>query len=52
MAIIVSADSDMIPSVELAKQAGQTVYIYFPLNHYSTNLSAMVNIKPVQLIKY
>ena len=30
IAIVVSADSDMIPSVELAKQAGQKVFIYFP----------------------
>ena len=52
VAIIVSADSDMIPSVELAKQAGQTVYIYFPPNHYSSNLAAMANGKPVQLIRY
>lgn len=49
---VVSADSDMIPSVELAKQAGQTVYIYFPPNHYSSNLAAMANGKPVQLIRY
>ena len=52
VAIIVSADSDMIPSVELTKQAGQTVYIYFPPNHYSSNLAAMANGKPVQLIRY
>lgn len=52
VAIIVSADSDMIPSVELVKQAGQTVYIYFPPNHYSSNLAAMANGKPVQLIRY
>ena len=52
ISIVVSADSDMIPSVELAKQAGQTVYIYFPPNHYSSNLAAMANGKPVQLIRY
>lgn len=52
VAIIVSADSDMIPAVELAKQAGQRVYIYFPPNHYSSNLAAMANGKAVLLVKY
>ena len=42
----------MIPSVELAKQAGQTVYIYFSPKHYSSNLAAMANGKPVQLVRY
>jgi len=52
IAIIVSADSDMIPAVELAKSAGQCVYIYFPPNHYSSNLASMANGKPVLMIKY
>ena len=52
MAIVVSADSDMIPSVELAKQAGQKVFIYFPPNHYSSNLAALANGHPIQLSKY
>lgn len=51
-AVIVSADSDMIPAVELAKQAGQRIFIYFPPNHYSSNLAAMANGKPVMLVKY
>ena len=51
IAIVVSADSDMIPSVELAKQAGQKVFIYFPPNHYSSNLAA-ANGHPIQLSKY
>ena len=29
-AIVVSADSDMIPAIELAIQARQKVFIYFP----------------------
>lgn len=49
ISIIVSADSDMIPAIELAKQAGQRVFIYFPPNHYSSNLAAMANGKPVLL---
>jgi len=52
IAIIVSADSDMIPAVELAKAAGQKVFIYFPPNHYSSNLAAMANGKPVQMVRY
>lgn len=52
IAIVVSADSDMIPSVELAKQAGQRVYIYFPPNHYSSNLSALANGHPIHLSRY
>ncbi len=52
VAIVVSADSDMIPAVELAKAAGQRVYIYFPPNHYSSNLAAMANGKPVLMVKY
>lgn len=52
VAIIVSADSDMIPAVEIAKQAGQHIYIYFPPNHYSSNLAAMANGTPVLLAKY
>ena len=52
IAIVVSADSDMIPSVELAKQAGQKVFIYFPPNHYSSNLAALANGRPIQLSKY
>ena len=53
VAIVVSADSDMIPAIELAKEAGQKVYIYFPPGHYSSNLSTMSsNGRPVLLAKY
>ena len=52
VAIIVSADSDMIPAVELAKAAGQKIFIYFPPNHYSNNLAMMANGKPIQMGKY
>ncbi|MBQ7690476.1 MAG: NYN domain-containing protein [Muribaculaceae bacterium] len=52
VAIVVSADSDMIPAVELAKSAGQTVYIYFPPNHYSSNLASMANGRPIMMVRY
>ena len=52
IAIIVSADSDMIPAVELAKAAGQKLFIYFPPNHHSNNLAMMANGKPVIMGKY
>lgn len=52
IAIIVSADSDMTPAVELAKHAGMQIYIYFPPNHYSSNLAALANGKPILLARY
>lgn len=52
VAIVVSADSDMIPAVEIAKSAGQRVYIYFPPNHYSSNLTALANGNPIMLSRY
>ena len=41
IAIIVSADSDLIPPVELIREfnPSQKVYVYFPPNRYSSNLS-------------
>lgn len=52
VAIIVSADSDMTPAVELAKAAGQRVFIYFPPNQYSSNLAMMANGSPFMLARY
>lgn len=52
IAIIVSADSDMVPAFELAKEAGQRVYMYFPPNQYSSNLASLSNGKPVMLSRY
>lgn len=52
ISIIVSADSDMIPAVELAIEAKQRVFIYFPPNQYSSNLSAMSNGNPIHLKRY
>ena len=52
IAIVVSADSDMIPAIELAQQAGQRVFVYFPPNQHSNNLAAMANGSPVKLSRY
>ena len=52
VAIIVSADSDMIPAVELAKSAGQKIFIYFPPNQYSSNLSSLANGSPIHMSRY
>lgn len=41
IAIIVSADSDMIPAIEIAKEVYVKVFIYFPPNQFSSNLSTM-----------
>ena len=51
-AIVVSADSDMIPAIELAMQARQKVFVYFPPNQYSSNLASMGGGKPTQLQRY
>lgn len=42
IAIIVSADSDMVPAIELAQEAGIKTFVYFPPTHYSSNLSALL----------
>ena len=52
LAIIVSADSDMIPAVELAKEAKINVFIYFPPHQYSSNLATMGNGAPIQMLRY
>lgn len=52
IAIIVSADSDMIPAIELAKEAKQKIFVYFPPNQYSSNLASIGFSKPLQLQQY
>lgn len=52
VAIVVSADSDMIPAIELAKEAKVKIYIYFPPNQFSSNLSTMGNSTPVQMQRF
>lgn len=52
LSIIVSADSDMIPAVELAIEAHHKTVVYFPPNQYSSNLAAMASSRPIQLKQY
>jgi uncharacterized LabA/DUF88 family protein len=43
IAVIVSADSDLIPPIELIREFNplQRVYVYFPPNRYSSNLARL-----------
>ncbi len=52
VAIIVSADSDMVPAIELAMEAKQKVFIYFPPNQYSNNLATMGSGSTIELRRY
>lgn len=52
IAIIVSADSDMVPSIELAQESGVQTFVYFPPNHYSSNLASLCNNRPICLSRY
>lgn len=52
VAIVVSADSDMIPAIELAQEAGVKVYIYIPPFQHSNALSTITPNPIVQLQKY
>ncbi len=52
ISIVVSADSDMIPAIELAREARHTVFIYFPPNQYSSNLSTISNGSPIHMSRY
>jgi hypothetical protein len=52
IAIIVSADSDMIPAIEIVKEIQQKVFIYFPPNQFATNLMSIGNGSPTLLQQY
>ena len=52
IAIVVSADSDMTPAIELAIEARQKVFIYFPPNQHSNSLSTVGRIRPILLERY
>jgi hypothetical protein len=52
VAVIVSADSDMIPAIELAKEATQKVFIYFPPHQFASNLASIGDGKPVHMQQY
>ena len=47
--IVVSADSDMIPAIELATEAKHKVFICFPPHLYSSNLAAMGTGNPLHM---
>ena len=52
ISIIVSADSDMIPALELAQEAGNRVYVYFPPNQKSSNLYRLGDGKAIFLDRF
>ena len=51
-ALVVSADSDMVPAIEIAKGIGRPVFVYFPPNQYSSNLATMGSGSPIYLQRY
>ena len=52
VAIVVSADSDMIPSIELAMESGTKVFVYFPPFHRSNSLSNISTSRVIKLERY
>lgn len=51
IAVIVSADSDMVPAIELAMHCHKTVFVYFPPNQHSNEL-ASIALSLVKMNKY
>lgn len=52
IAIVVSADSDMVPAIEIVKGIGKPVFVYFPPNQHSSNLATMGSGSPISLQRY
>jgi len=52
ISIVVSADSDMIPAIELATEVHQKVFVYFPPYQYSSNLATMGMGKALHMKQY
>lgn len=52
VSIVVSADSDMVPAIELAVEAKNKVFVYFPPFQYSSNLASMGMSKPLHMKQY
>ena len=52
IAIVVSADSDMKPAIELARLSGVKVFVYFPPNHYSNAIAHMPGMRITQMQHY
>lgn len=51
ISIIVSADSDMVPAVEIAQEQGHPIFVYFPPFQHSSNLRTMCG-KAIDLNRY
>ena len=49
---MVSADSDMIPAIELALQTGIKVFVFFPPFHHSNSLSNISTSRVINLERY
>ena len=52
ISIVVSADSDMIPAIELATEVHQKVFGYFPPYQYYSNLATMGMGKALHMKQY
>lgn len=52
VAIVVSADSDMIPAIELAMNSGIKVFVYFPPFHHSNSLNNVTPYRAINLERY
>ena len=52
VAILVSADSDMLPAVELALEAGIKLFVYFPPFHRSNSITNIMTSKVINLERY
>ena len=52
VAIVVSADSDMLPAIELAKESGTKVFVYFPPFHRSNSLNSISGSRVINLERY
>ncbi len=52
VAIVVSADSDMIPAIELALESKTKVFIYFPPFHHSNSMQNISISRVINLERY
>ena len=52
VAIVVSADSDMLPAIELALESRTKVFVYFPPFHHSNSLSNISSSRVINLERY
>lgn len=52
VSIIVSADSDMIPAIELVLDINHKIFVYFPPNQFSNDLSTIGSSSAITLFRY